>query len=275
LGCCGPGFRSNRDEALRAFKYALSHGINLVDIAPSYGEAEDGLEQLISENRDKLIIAEKTMERTREGAWRELKQSLKKLNVEYFDIYQFHAVTSMEALDQIFSDNGAMRAFLEARDQGLIKHIDITGHGDLRVIMKALEKFDFDTVLISVNAVNAIYSNPSNDYRPLLRMCIDRNIGVIAIKAIAKRRWRTREKRYIMWYEPFDQQEEIEKAVWFTLSQEGVTTYSIACDIRLWPMIISAGESFRKLSEEEKEVMNYFKQKDIEPVIPAPERPQI
>lgn len=273
IGGCGPGVSPNAEEAKKAFEDAINRGLNIVDIAPSYGEAETRLGPIISKHRKNLVIAEKTLERSKEGAWKELKRSLERLGAGYFDIYQFHAVGSIEELDQIFSDKGAMKTFLEARDQGLIKYIGITGHKDMRVIQKALERFDFDTVLIPVTAISLIHPTPENDFRPILRIARDRNIGVLAIKAIAMRRYASKaEQSYTAWYKPWEEDEMIQMGINFTLSQEGVTTYPIACDIRLWPKILKAGENFRKLTEEEQQkVIEYFKNKGAYPLFPEPE----
>ncbi len=268
IGGCGPGIAPNMEDGFKAFEKAVEKGINMVDVAPSYGEAETRLGQLIRRNRDKLIVTEKTLERTREGAWRELRQTLSRFQVENIDVYQFHAVSTLEELEKIFSEDGAVKAFLEAREQGLIRHIGITAHSDMRIVVKALEKFDFDTVLIPVNVGSLIAPAPENDFNPVLKIARDRDIGVIAIKAISKGRW-TGERKYQTWYEPMDGQEDIDKAVWFTLSQEPVATYSMACDIRLWSKIISAGERFRKLASEEQEaVVKYFKTKGVKPLFP-------
>jgi len=268
IGGCGPGVAPNLEEGLKAFENALEKGINMVDIAPSYGEAETRLAQLIRRNRGKLVVTEKTLERTREGAWMELRQTLSRFNVENLDVYQFHAVSTLEELEKIFSEDGAMKAFLEAREQDLIKYIGITAHSDMRIVVKALERFDFDTVLIPVNVGSMIAPAPENDFKPVLKIARERNTGVIAIKAIAKGKW-IGERKYQTWYEPMDEQEDIDKAVWFTLSQDPVATYSMACDIRLWPKIMSAGEEFRKLSQEEQEdVISYFRNKGVLPLFP-------
>ncbi|MCX8180273.1 MAG: aldo/keto reductase [Thermofilaceae archaeon] len=274
VGGAGPGFTPDVEEGVRAFEMALEKGLNMVDIAPSYGEAEDRLGALISKHRDQIVLAEKTMERTREGAWRELKQSLSKLGVESFDVYQFHAVSSLEELDKIFGKDGALEAFLEARDTGLIKYIGITVHNDMRLVLKALERFDFDTVLIPVSAASMVAPAPENDFRPVLKAAVDRDIGVIAIKAIAKSRW-LEERKMIgdrpctTWYEPFMEQEDIDLAVLYTLSQDGVTTYSMAAEVRLWPKIIGAGERFRRMDgEEQARVIEFFKSKGAKPLFP-------
>ncbi|MEL9940527.1 MAG: aldo/keto reductase [Ignisphaera sp.] len=223
---------------------------------------------LIKKYRDRFTIAEKALERTYEGTWRELKTTLSRFGVSSIDIYQFHAVGSLDELNKIFSENGAAKAFLEARDQGLIKFIGITVHADMRIVLKALEMFDFDTILIPVYAVAMTMPRPENDFRLVLKVAMDRDIGVIAIKSIARRRY-VGEKRYTTWYEPFDVQEDIDLAVWYTLSQEPVATYSMAGDIRLWPMILNAGKRFRKLSLDEQErVVEIFKEKGAKPLFP-------
>ncbi|MCD6562427.1 MAG: aldo/keto reductase [Thermoproteales archaeon] len=268
IGGCAPGFASTLEEATKAFKEAISLGLNVVDIAPTYGKAEDRLGPLIKKYRDKLIITEKTKQRTKKDAWIELNKSLEKLGAKYFDVYQFHAVDTIEDLEKIFSRDGAIHAFIEAKEVGLIKNIGITSH-NVQTILKALEKFDFDTVMTPINAGNMIIPRPQNDFRPLLKIAIDRDIGVIAIKAIAKRRWSTSNKRYNTWYEPFDQQDDVDKALWFALSQEPVATYSMACDLKLWPLIIKAAQRFKRLDKKEQEdVIKCFAQKSAMPLFP-------
>jgi len=268
IGGFGPGVYPDAQAAIKAVENAISEGLNMIDIAPSYGEAEIRLGPLIKKYRDRLVVAEKTLERTYEGAWRELKTTLSRFGVNSLDIYQFHAVGSLEELNKIFSEKGAAKAFLEARDQGLIKFIGITVHADMRVALKALEMFDFDTILIPVYAAAMTMPRPENDFRPVLKVAMDRDIGVIAIKSIAKRRY-VGEKRYTTWYEPFDTQEDIDMAVWYTLSQEPVATYAMAGDIRLWPMILSAGKRFKKLSlEEQSKVVEVFREKGAKPLFP-------
>lgn len=171
-------------------------------------------------------------------------------------------------LEKIFDKDGAIHAFKEAQEIGIIKNIGITSH-NIEIILKALEKYDFDTIMTPINAASMIAPRPQNDFRPLLKAAIDKDIGVIAIKAIAKRRWITKEKKYSTWYEPFDTQEDIDKALWYTLSQELVATYSMACDLQLWPMIIKAAERFRRINkEEQQQIITYFKEKSAMPLFP-------
>jgi len=267
MGGCGPGYVS-QEEADEAVKLVMEHGINTIDVAPSYGEAEARLRPWIEKYRDRFFITEKTLKRTKKEAWEELNRSLERLGTDHFDVYQFHAVATLAELKQILGKGGAMEAFKEAKETDLIGHIGITGHEDMRVLAKALELFDFETVLAPVNVASLALPSPVNDFRPLLKMAKDRDVGVIAIKAISKRRW-AGEKRYNTWYEPLDDAKEIETAIRFALSQDGVTTYSMPCDIRLWPTLLESGEKFRKVDEKERRrIIQYARQQGFKPLFP-------
>lgn len=250
LGGCGVGWVS-QEIADKAIEYVLSRGVNVVDVAPTYGEAEVRLRNWIVKFRDKLFLAEKTQKRSKSEAWCELKASMGRLGVENFDLYQMHAVADFEDLNRALDRDGAIEAFKEARDAGLIRFIGLTTH-DVRVALKAIELFEFDTIMIPIGLFSLVNPTPKSDFRPFLKAAKDRDIGVIAIKAIAKRPWRG-EHKYGTWYEPLEEQEMIDLAVWFTLSQEGVATYSLPCDIRLWPKVLSATDRFRMLTDKEQE----------------------
>ncbi|MBD3191852.1 MAG: aldo/keto reductase [Candidatus Heimdallarchaeota archaeon] len=267
LGGYGIGF-IEQAQANEYIELAMKKGVNIIDVAPTYGEAELRLAPFVKEHRDRFFIAEKTAKRTKEGAWEELQQSLERLQTDYFDLYQFHGVKNLEELDQIFAKDGAMAAFQEAQETGLINYIGITGHADIRVHIEALNRFDFDTVLAPINVASMAAPDPVNNFRPLLELAREKDVGVIAIKAIAKSRW-TREKAYQTWYEPLDTQEDINRAVWFTLSQGGVTTYSLAGDYRLWAKVLDAAERFKPLDQEEqKEIINYANEQEFQPLFP-------
>ena len=251
MGGCGLGY-VNQMEADKAVKLAMDHGINMIDVAPTYGNAEIRLKSWIEKYRNKFFLSEKTLKRKKNGAWRQLKRSLEKLGTSYFDLYQFHAVSSMDELDQILGENGAMEAFLEAKETGIIKNIGITAHDDVRVLQKALElSDDIDTVLLPVYVAAIVHPSPVNDFKKILEITREKNIGVTAIKAISKSRW-NEEASYNTWYEPLTSQELIDQAVWFTLSQEGVTTYSLPCDVRLWPSVLDAATRYKNLNDEEQ-----------------------
>lgn len=273
LGGCGPGW-VDQEEADKAVKLAMDNGVNMIDIAPTYGQAETRLNPWIEKYRNQFFLAEKTLKRNKKGALRQLNRSLERLGTTHFDLYQFHAVASIDELNQILSEGGAMEAFKEAKETGLIKHIGITAHEDVRILQRALElSDDIDTVLLPVYVGAMVNPNPVNDFRPVLQMAQEKNVGVTAIKAICKGRWKgesTRGKnKYKTWYEPLDTQDLVDQAVWFTLSQEGVTTYSLPCDVRLWPLIFDAIKRYRKLNNEEQEkFINIARDYEFQPLFP-------
>jgi len=268
MGGCGLGY-VDQNEADRAVKLAMDHGINMIDVAPTYGKAEIRLNPWIEKHRSKFFLSEKTLKRKKNGAWRQLNKSLERLGTSYFDLYQVHAVSSIEELNQILGENGAMEAFLEAKETGIIKNIGITIHHDVRVLQKALElSDDFDTVLLPVYVAALVHPSPVNDFKKILEITREKNIGVTAIKAISKSRWNG-EASYNTWYEPLDNQELVDQAVWFTLSQEGVTTYSLPCDVRLWPSVLDAATRYKKLNYEEQEnVVKMARENEFQPLFP-------
>lgn len=275
LGGCALGWLHEQDPntaqeiADKAIEEVFTRGVNIIDVAPSYGEAEVRLHPWIQKIRNKIFLAEKTMERTKEDAWNELNRSLERLGTSYFDLYQFHAVSTMGELEQIMGKDGAMIAFKEAKETGLVKNIGITCHSDMRIVMKALNSDEhFDTILIPVYVAAMAHPHPSNDFRPVLKIAREKNIGIVAIKAISRRRW-IFAKKYGTWYQPLDEQTWIDDTVGYTLSQEGVTTYSLPCDLRLWPLVLNAVEKFQKLEiEEQKEIIQRAKLGNFKPLFP-------
>ncbi|MFW9902575.1 MAG: aldo/keto reductase [Candidatus Thorarchaeota archaeon] len=268
MGGCGLGY-VDQNEADKAIQLVLDHGINMIDVAPTYGNAEIRLNPWIQKHRNKFFLAVKTLKRNKKGAWRQLNRSLEKLGTTYFDLYQFHAVSSVDELNQILGPNGAMETFKEAKEVGLIKHIGITVHNDVRLLQKALETSDdFDTILLPVYVAALVNPSPENDYRNILQIAQEKNIGVTAIKAISKGRW-IKAPIYRTWYEPFDDRELVEQAVWFTLSQEGVTTYSLPCDVRLWDLVLNAAEKYQKLNDDQQnKIIDMARKNGFRPLFP-------
>lgn len=243
--------RVSQEEADAVIQLALSHGVNHIDVAPTYGDAELRLRPWMKKHRDDLFLACKTGKRTKEEAAEELNGSLERLGVDYFDLYQLHGLDDLKELDTALGPGGAMEAILEAQDEGLVRHIGITSHR-IPTILEALRRFDFDTVLFPLNYVLRRHRHPENDYEPLLKIVKEKNVGTIVMKAFAKQPWPTEEHKYQTWYEPFDKQPEIDMCLWFALSQ-GVTTAASAGDVRLVPKMISAAERYKELSREEQE----------------------
>jgi len=245
---------NDQEKANEALELAYSAGINHIDVAPGYGPAETLVGRWLPAHRHEIFLGSKTEKRDYDAAWAEFGQSLEKLQTEQLDLYQLHAVTSMDELNQIMQPGGAIEALQKARDQKLTRFLGITGHGwDVPAVqLAALERFDFDTVMFPINPALFANANYRRDAEKLLQVCIDRNLGVMAIKSIAKQAWGEREQAYNTWYEPYDHQEMITAGVRFVLSQPGVTAIPSAAEVKLLPLVFEAVESFTPMSLEEQ-----------------------
>jgi len=246
-----------QEETDQAMEDVIEAGVNHIDVAPTYGDAEARLGPWLARERDRFFVGCKTMERTKDGAAREMRESLERLQIDAFDLYQLHAVTSMDELEQATGPDGALQAVLEARAEGLTRFVGITGHGmeAPMVFLEALSRFDFDSVLFPINFV--LYANP--DYRrtaeELLRLCRARDVGAMIIKSIAKGLWDEGQPRpYNTWYEPFERDETIEQGVDFALSQD-VTGLCTVGDLTLLPRFLAACQDVTPMSEEEQEAL--------------------
>jgi aryl-alcohol dehydrogenase-like predicted oxidoreductase len=242
--------RVTQAEADAAMSLVMEHGINHIDVAPSYGEAELRIGPWMPRHRKDFFLGCKTQARDKAGAWESIKRSMDRLKVDHFDLFQFHGVDDLANLNTILGPNGALEAVLEARQQGLIGYVGITGHRP-SVYVEALKRFDFDTVLFPLSRVHAAHFDEGNDFRPLLDAAGRKDVGVLAIKAVSKRMWPNGHRPYQTWYEPFDSQTDIDRSLWYTLSQS-VTTCPMPSDLKLWPLVIDAAERFRPMPEKEQ-----------------------
>jgi aryl-alcohol dehydrogenase-like predicted oxidoreductase len=243
-------------DADKVMEMVIEAGVNHIDVAPSYGQAEIRIGPWMPRERKRFFLGCKTMERTKDGAWKEMHESLQRLQTETFDLYQSHAVTTMEELDAVTMKGGALEAFVDARREGLTQFIGITGHGvnAPQIYLEALRRFDFDSVLFPLNF--AQMANP--EYREyaeeLIATCKAKDVGTMIIKSITKAPWGDREHTATTWYEPFDNSEEIQQGVNFALSYD-ITGLCTAGDTRVLPLMLKACENFTRLSDSEKEAM--------------------
>jgi aryl-alcohol dehydrogenase-like predicted oxidoreductase len=246
----------SQEDADQVMEQIIEAGINHIDVAPGYRQAEMRIGPWMPRERGRFFLGCKTQERTKAGAWNEMQESLKRLQTEAFDLYQFHAVTTMEELDAITMKGGALEAVEEARRQGLTKFIGITGHGvdAPKIYLEALRRFDFDTVLFPLNFVQM--GNP--EYRryaeELIAECKAKDLGTMIIKAITKGPWGDKQHTATTWYEPFEDMETIQKGVNFALSYD-VTGVCTAADTRILPLMLQACENFRRLNSDEIEAL--------------------
>lgn len=247
-------YQIDRETAEQALDVALAGGVNHIDVAPQYGQGEERVGPWLETRRDHFFLGCKTLERNRAEAWAEMHRSLDILRTDHFDVYQLHAVGTMEDLDRAFAPGGAIEALAEAKEKGYTRFLGITGHGleAPKVHLEALRRFDFDTVMFPINPVLYANADYRRDAEHLLETCVARDVGVMIIKSITKGPWGDKPKTYNSWYEPFDQQDMITLGVRFALSQPGVTGIASAADVRLLPMILKAGDEFVPMSVDEQ-----------------------
>jgi aryl-alcohol dehydrogenase-like predicted oxidoreductase len=232
----------------KVVQQVIDAGVNHIDIAPSYGDAELRLGPWMPRTREDFFLGCKTLQRTKQGAIDELHQSLERLQIDTFDLYQLHAVTSMDELDRCTQNGGSLEGIIEMRDKGLTRFIGITGHGmqTPMIFLEALRRFDFDTVLFPI--FPALFAD--EDYRSqalaLLDLCEEKDVGVMTIKAIAKGPWGNREPHFHTWYIPFDEPETIQTMVNFSLSHK-LTHICTVGDYRILEKVLTACERFEPM----------------------------
>lgn len=233
---------------------ALSRGINYFDVAPFYGdgEAEQKMGTALQSHRDRIFLACKTMERSAKGAHFELERSLRRLRTDHFDLYQFHALSSVSEVEEIFAPGGAMETFRQARKHGQIRYIGFSAHS-VEAALEMLDRFQFDSILFPVNFVCYAQGN----FGPQV-MAKAKELGVarLAIKAMAHGPWRKGEPRKYpnCWYRPIDDRALAKQALRFTLS-EGVTAAVPPGDERLFRMAIELAHDLPPLTGPERETL--------------------
>jgi aryl-alcohol dehydrogenase-like predicted oxidoreductase len=240
----------DQDTADASVRLALDAGINHVDVAAGYGDAELRLGPWMPRIRDRIFLATKTGLRDREGAWAQLNHSLERLQTGHLDLIQLHAVGDLEELDLVTRAGGSLEAVVRAREEGLASFIGITGHGHQAPAThrEALGRFPFDTVLTPLNWVLGQDPAYVADYQALVAEVQAQDAGLMIIKTLSRRNWPEEPDghTYATWYEPFDDQQRISAAVAWVLSHPEVTGIATPGDVRLLPLVI---EAERRLAE--------------------------
>ncbi|MBP1934718.1 aldo/keto reductase [Ammoniphilus resinae] len=243
-----------QEEATESIDFAIQHGVNHIDTAASYGDSEIRLGANMAEIRDRIFLASKTEQRTKEKAKEQIYRSLERLQVDYLDLIQLHAVTNLEELDKCTGKGGSLEAALEAKEEGIVKAIGITGHGHKApsTHLEALKRYPFATVLTPLNYYLYSMDEYREDFLALAEEAKRQDAALRVIKAIAKGPWGIEQQRtYATWYEPFDEQKMIDACVSFVLSIDGVVGFASAGDIHLFPKVVDAALRHREMSREE------------------------
>jgi aryl-alcohol dehydrogenase-like predicted oxidoreductase len=221
----------------------LEHGINHIDVAASYGDAELRLAPWMKQHRDDFFLATKTGERTYRAAKAQIRRSLKRLGVDHVDLIQLHNLTDAEEWETAMGRNGALKAVLEAQEQGLARFVGVTGHGVQapRMHLRSLEQHDFDSVLLPYNFTMMQNEAYARDFEALMAVCRQRNVAVQTIKGITLAPWGERAHTTSTWYEPLQLQADIDLAVNYVLGRRGVYL-NTASDVKLLPKILDVAE---------------------------------
>ena len=228
-----------------ALEMLLGHGVNHIDTAASYGNAELRLAPWFREHRDRFFLATKTGERSYAAARDEIRRSLDRMQVDSIDLIQLHCLVHPAEWEVALSENGALRAATEARSEGLVRFIGVTGHGLTVAEMhrRSLERFPFDSVLFPYSHVIMQSPGYAADVERLLETCRQRNVAVQTIKGIARGPWGSTEPSAATWYEPLVEQAQIDLAVHWVLGEPGVFLNSPG-DLELLPRVLEAAERF-------------------------------
>ncbi len=230
-------------------------GVNHIDTAPKYGEAELRLGPWMKEYRDQFFLATKTNERTYQDAKDQFQRSLDRLQTDRVDLLQFHNLTDVVEREIIMGPGGALEFLIEAKEKGLTKNIGISGHGLTapKFHLQTLKRFAFDTVLLPCNYLLLQDSDYARDFQNLLDYCKERQIAVQTMKAIAKGYWGDKKWQRATWYEPLSDEEAVSHCVHWVLGIPGIFLNTVG-DLQELPKVLKAADCFEQSPD--AEVMN-------------------
>jgi aryl-alcohol dehydrogenase-like predicted oxidoreductase len=258
--------RVSQEDADRALGLLLQYGINHIDTAPGYGEAELRIGPWMREHRDHFFLATKCDQRRYGEAREQFYRSLERLQVDHVDLLQFHNLTDNPAREIIMGPGGALEFFVEAKRSGLARFIGITGHGlqAPRMHLQTLDRFGFDSVLLPCNYLlmqNRFYAD---DFQHLLSHCRERSIAVQTIKSVARGFWGTKARNRATWYEPLSDGQAIEKSIHWVLGLPDVFLIT-AGDIEVLPEVLKAAAAFES-PPSDGEMETLIEKQGMEPI---------
>ncbi|MGD1925092.1 MAG: aldo/keto reductase [Paracoccaceae bacterium] len=228
----------------RVLDLLFEYGVNHIDTAPRYGDAELRIGPWMARHRNDFFLATKTDQRSYDGAREQIRRSLDRLQTDHVDLMQMHALFHLDEWDQAMGEDGALRASVEARDEGLVRFIGVTGHGWTVPAMhrRSLERFDFDSVLMPWNWQMAGHRGYGADFQRTREMCRQRNVAVQTIKSIARGAWAAgAEQNRSTWYQPLEDEDDIRAAVHWVLAEEDLFLNSVG-DTDLLPLVLKAAD---------------------------------
>ncbi|HUX86936.1 MAG TPA: aldo/keto reductase [Chloroflexota bacterium] len=258
--------RVTQEEADRTLDLVDRSGVNHIDTAASYGESELRLAPFLAHNRERFFLATKTGERTYQGAHDQIRRSLERMRVSQVDLIQLHNLAQPEEWDVAMGPDGALRAAIEAREEGLVRFIGVTGHGlgIPKMHLRSLERFDFDSVLLPYNYVLIQNAEYAADFEALVAVCKQRNVAVQTIKSITRAPWGDRPHTTSTWYEPLQDQADIDRAVHWVLGRPGIFLNTVG-DIHVLPKVLDAANRFQRRPSD-SEMSQVVKAQQMEPL---------
>jgi aryl-alcohol dehydrogenase-like predicted oxidoreductase len=232
-------------DAERTLETLLDHGVNHIDTAASYGDSELRIASWLARHRDSFFVATKTGKRDYAAAREEIRRSLDRLGVDRVDLLQLHNLVDVIEWEFALREGGALEAAIEARDEGLIRFIGVTGHGltVARMHGRSLERFPFDSVLLPYSYIQMRDQRYAADFEELAATCTERGIAIQTIKSISLAPWDGRTSTASTWYEPLREQADIDLAVHWVLGRPGIFL-NTAGDVTLLPKVLDAARRF-------------------------------
>lgn len=261
-----------QDEANRTMDVLMEYGVNHIDTAASYGDAEIRLGPWLEKNRKEVFLATKTGDRTYDDAKASIQRSLERMRVDQIDLIQLHAVIEDEEWDTAMGPGGALEAAIEAREKGWVRFIGVTSHS-LRapmMHMRSLERFDFDSVLLPWNYMLAQNQQYATDFMALMDHCKQRNVAVQLIKANQRRKWVEGEPHFAAtWYVPFVEPEAVDKAIWWVMGDQPHAFLNTSGDIHVLPTFLEACSRFEEMGKPaEEDMQKLIQEKEGVPLWP-------
>jgi aryl-alcohol dehydrogenase-like predicted oxidoreductase len=245
--------RASQADADRTLELLLAHGVNHIDTAARYGDSELRIGPWMARHRRDFFLATKTGSRTAAEAREDIHRSLERLRVDHVDLIQLHSLGHPDEWEQALGPGGALEAAVEARQQGLVRFIGVTGHGWHIAAMhkRSLSRYDFDSVLLPFNFVMAQSERYRRDFEAVMAIARERNVAVQIIKSIARGPWATTDRSRTTWYQPLEAPEDIDRAVHWILGLPGVFINTVG-DLELLPKVLEAASRFRRRPSDEE-----------------------
>jgi aryl-alcohol dehydrogenase-like predicted oxidoreductase len=254
-------------EAERTLEVLLEHGVNHIDTASSYGDSELRIAPWLKRHPGVFFLATKTDGRDYRSAKEGLHRSLDRLGVDHVDLFQLHNLVDVIEWEFALREGGALEAAVEAREEGLVRFIGVTGHGLSVAAMhrRALERFPFDSVLLPYNFRQMQDARYAADFEALAAVCAERGIAMQTIKSIALAPWDGRPQTASTWYEPLTDPTDIRLAVRWVLAREGVFLNTVG-DVRLLPHVLAAAENPSKERPSDERLHELVRRRSLTPL---------